>query len=102
MINDSMYYMLVSLLDAPKCGYHLMRDIEVLSDGYERPAIATLYVRINRLLNEGAIERAGFDGRRKKYGVTPHGKRLIQVHTRNVVARMRVAQGLRLGVEGTR
>ena len=65
---------LVSLLEGPKHGYAISKDVERLTG--RRPGPGTLYGAISRLEGAGLIEPSegeGDDARRKPYALTPAG-----------------------------
>lgn len=62
---------LVSLLDGPRHGYAISKDIERVTG--KRPGPGTLYGAISRLEDAGLIEVSGEDARRKPYELTPEG-----------------------------
>ena len=62
---------LLSLLDGPRHGYAISKDIERVTG--RRPGPGTLYGAISRLEGAGLIEARGEDARRKPYGLTPAG-----------------------------
>lgn len=62
---------LVSLLDGPKHGYGISKDVERLTGRPLGPG--TLYGAIGRLEDAGLIEARPEEARRKPYALTPAG-----------------------------
>ena len=67
---------LVSLLDGPKHGYAISKDIEALTG--RRPGPGTLYGAISRLEDAGLIEAQAQAARRRPYTLTPAGRREVE------------------------
>jgi DNA-binding PadR family transcriptional regulator len=67
---------LVSLLDEPKHGYAISKDIERLTG--RRPGPGTLYGAISRLDEAGLIEARDETGRRRPYALTRAGRREVE------------------------
>jgi DNA-binding PadR family transcriptional regulator len=63
---------LVSLLEGPKHGYAIRKDIERLTG--RRLGPGTLYGAISRLEEAALIEAQAEDARRKPYGLTAAGR----------------------------
>ena len=64
--------MLISLLEGPRHGYAISKDIEQLTG--RRPGPGTLYGAISRLEDAGLIQPQAGGNRRKPYGLTPAGR----------------------------
>jgi DNA-binding PadR family transcriptional regulator len=54
-------YILLSLAPGKKHGYAILKDVEALSDGRVRLSTSALYSALNRLLDQGLIERVPND-----------------------------------------
>jgi DNA-binding PadR family transcriptional regulator len=67
---------LSSLAESPKHGYAIIKDVEAFADVRLQPG--TLYGALNRLEEDGFIEPRAGEGRRRPYGITPHGARELQ------------------------
>lgn len=75
-------HLLLALADRPLHGYALMQAIEEQSSGTVRPGTGSLYAALQRLLDDGLIEVADFDGgaprrRGNSYRLTDSGSRAI-------------------------
>ncbi len=75
---------LVSLLEGPRHGYAITKDIERVTG--RRPGPGTLYGAISRLEEAGLIEAAGEDARRKPYALTPAGLAEVRRELGNMAA----------------
>lgn len=70
--SDPGLLVLVSLLEGPKHGYAITKDIERLTG--RRLGPGTLYGAISRLEGAGLIEGEPADDRRRPYALTPAGR----------------------------
>ncbi len=91
-LSEAVFLILLSLAEAPKHGYAIMKDVHELSDERVSLSTGTLYGALKRLLKQGWVARAGEDavienGReRKQYVLTELGLRILDAE----VARMQV------------
>lgn len=79
-VTEPVLFILLSLAESPRHGYALLKDIETMSSGRVRLSTGTLYGALQRLLENGWIERfEGPDTSRDKrsYRLTPHGRRIL-------------------------
>src|SRR6266576_2455563 len=102
-LTEPVLLILLSLTQAPRHGYALLKDIEALSAGRVRLSTGTLYGALRRLLDDEWIERfeTGDTSRDKQsYRLTSLGRRYLQVeldrlkqltHVATVRMRMREA-----------
>jgi DNA-binding PadR family transcriptional regulator len=80
-LTEPVFLVLLSLLEAPRHGYALLRDAETLSGGRVRLSTGTLYGVIHRLLESKWIERFETDDTsrdKQSYRLTPLGKKYLQ------------------------
>lgn len=80
-LTEPVLLILLSLTSAPRHGYALMKDIELLSEGRVRLSTGTLYGALRRLLEDVWIERfEQEDSSRDKqaYRLTAAGHRHLQ------------------------
>ena len=92
----------MGLLDKPRHGYALIKEIESLSGGRVRLSTGTLYGALRRLLDDKWIERfeSGDTSREKQaYRLTAAGRRQLQAElermkqlTRAGMARLRLRE----------
>lgn len=66
-------YLLALLVDGPRHGYDLIRDLETTFDGLYSPSAGTVYPRLAKLEEEGLIERLD-EGRKSPYRITETGR----------------------------
>ena len=80
-LQEPTFFILLSLANEPRHGYAILKDVEALSGGKIRLGTGTLYGALNRLLDQGLIERIdGEDGARgkKAYRLTPAGLEVFE------------------------
>jgi DNA-binding PadR family transcriptional regulator len=102
-LHPTTFYILASLVEGPKHGYAISKDIEERSDGETRIAIGNLYVALKRLLDDGLIEREPSDTgeeRRKVYRITGLGSRVVHLEIDRIEGLARTARGLRGALQG--
>ena len=93
-------FILLSLADAPKHGYAIMKDVAALSESRVEISTGTLYGALSRMLDQGWIARwAGEDaavetpGRpRKTYTLTRVGRRVLEAEIRRLRSVVAAAQ----------
>lgn len=75
-VSDPLLFILASLADGPKHGYHVMKDVATLSGN----AVPTgkIYGSLAMLRQEELIEALPNDGRRRPYRLTPAGKLVLR------------------------
>lgn len=101
-LTEPVLLILMSLVDQPRHGYALMKEIESLSHGRVRLSTGTLYGALHRLLEDRWIERfQQQDTSREKqaYRLTAAGRRQLETEldrmrqlTRAGLARLRVRE----------
>ncbi len=77
-VDSRSYAILSSLIDQPRHGYAILKQIEVLFPLAKRPAVATMYAALERLESEGLVEIDSeeiVDGRaRRTFALTDRGR----------------------------
>jgi DNA-binding PadR family transcriptional regulator len=80
-LHAHLSYILLSLVDGPRHGYAIRRDIEYQTDGQITIPIASLYRHIDNMDKDGWIEwckdrpvQEDDDPRRRYYQLTPLGR----------------------------
>ncbi len=104
-LPESSFFILLSLAGGPRHGYAVSKDIEEMSGDQVVLSVSTLYTALNRLLEQGLIER-GDDGAddpnpglpRKVYRLTRQGQLALNGEAKRLTALLRVYQH-RLGRE---
>ena len=105
IINEPTFYILLSLASGPKHGYAVLKDTEELSRGKISLSTSTLYTALNRLLNQGLIERIDVEMNgsgpglpRKVYRLNERGRRVLNTEAKRMQD-MLVSYQRRLGEE---
>src|ERR1017187_2306763 len=81
-LTEPVFLILLSLAQAPRHGYALLKDTEALSDGRVRLSTGTLYGALRRLLEDEWIERFETDDTsrdKQSYRLTDVGRKYLQV-----------------------
>ena len=82
-LSEVSFYILLSLAPEAKHGYAIWKDVETLSSGSLELSTSTLYDALERLLQQGLIERVKEDGEqtsgrpRKRYRLSELGKQVL-------------------------
>ncbi len=91
IISEPTFFILLSLTSGPKHGYAVMKDTEELSRGKVSLSTSTLYTALNRLLNQGLIERSDAGKKvtgpglpRKVYRLTERGRRILNAEAKRM------------------
>jgi DNA-binding PadR family transcriptional regulator len=93
-LTEPVFLVLLSLAQAPRHGYALLKDTEALSDGRVRMSTGTLYGVIHRLLESEWIERYDTDDTsrdKQSYRLTSLGRRFLQAELDRMKQLTRVA-----------
>jgi DNA-binding PadR family transcriptional regulator len=80
-LTEPVMLVLLSLAEQPRHGYSILKDVELMSGGRVALSTGTLYGALQRLLNQGWIERFKEDEttrERRAYRLTPQGRRILQ------------------------
>src|SRR5207245_5037734 len=81
-LSEPVLFVLLSLAEQPRHGYSILKDIESMSDGRVLLSTGTLYGALQRLLDNGWIERVQEEntpGDRRTYRLTSRGRRDLQM-----------------------
>jgi DNA-binding PadR family transcriptional regulator len=87
-LSEPVLFVLLSLAEQPRHGYSILKDIESMSGGRVLLSTGTLYGALQRLLDNGWIERVEEEDAprdRRTYRLTSRGRRNLQME----VERMR-------------
>lgn len=82
-LSPASFYILLSLAPEAKHGYAIWKDVEGLSGGSLKLSTSTLYDALERLMEQGLIERVQEEGQpssgrpRKKYRLNQRGKQVL-------------------------
>jgi DNA-binding PadR family transcriptional regulator len=84
-LSEASFFILLSLVAAPKHGYAILKEVEYMSKGRVVLATGTLYTALRRMLEDGWIERIedrplnGTGRDRKLYRLTDEGRRIFNL-----------------------
>jgi DNA-binding PadR family transcriptional regulator len=95
-VSDHVFHVLLSLADGPRHGYGIIQDVEARTNGAFTLGSGTLYSAIKRMESKGWVKRVAVpesgDARRKYYGLTPQGRRVISAEARRLATLVRYAR----------
>src|SRR6266478_875847 len=80
-LTEPVLLLLLSLADQPRHGYSILKDVATMSGGRVQLSTGTLYGALQRLLNQGWIERFEENEstrNRRAYRLTSRGRRNLQ------------------------
>ena len=99
-LTEPVLLVLLSLAEQPRHGYAILKDVESISGGRVLLSTGTLYGALQRLLDQGWIERVEEDNTprdRRTYRLTSRGRRNLQIEIERMrqltkVAALRIAR----------
>ena len=99
-LSEPVVLVLLSLVEQPRHGYAILKDVASMSGGRVLLSTGTLYGALGRLLEEGWIERFKEEDSprgRQAYRLTSLGRRNLQMEVERMrhltkVARLRMAR----------
>jgi DNA-binding PadR family transcriptional regulator len=99
-VSEPVLLVLLSLAEQPRHGYSILKDVESMSGGRVLLSTGTLYGALQRLLDNGWIERVQEDSAprdRRTYRLTSQGRRNLQMEIERMrqltkVAALRMAR----------
>jgi len=94
------FHILLALADGPRHGYGIMKEVERESQGSVRLEIGSLYRLLGRLLEEGLIEEAEGDERRRFYRISRSGRRVLKSEAERLAGLVELVRARRLLPEG--
>ena len=80
------FHILLVLLEKPRHGYEIMKEVERESAGAVRLEVGTLYRLLARLLDDGLLEEGEEDGRRRNYALTRLGRRVLKAEAERLAS----------------
>lgn len=98
-LNPRVFYVLLVLAEEERHGYAVSKAVESITEGAVRLTPGTLYPLIRQLLVDGWIKELPEDTedpRRRRYRLSPLGKRIAQAEARRLDALVRVARSFDL------
>lgn len=72
-LTESMFYVLMALMDGPKCGIDIAAFIEKRTRGRIQMGPATLYTLLGKFEKEKYIRETAVEGRKRTYEITGKG-----------------------------
>ena len=106
-LSPAVFNILLALADGDKHGYGIMLEVEVNTDGQVNMGPGTLYGSIKRMLKAGFIHESDErpdpeldDQRRRYYGLTDLGRKVLKAESRRLVDQVAVLQ-MKGVLEGT-
>ncbi|HXW89890.1 MAG TPA: helix-turn-helix transcriptional regulator [Terriglobales bacterium] len=97
-LSEPVFLVLLSLAQQPRHGYSILKDVASMSSGRVLLSTGTLYGALQRLLDQGWIERVEEDNAprdRRTYTLTSRGRRNLQMEIERMRHLTKVA-GLRM------
>src|SRR5690554_3885200 len=102
-LTPTVFHILLALADGEKHGYGIMRAVEQETQGRMQIRIGSLYGAIRRMLEAGLIEETQErpdpeldDERRRYYGLTEHGRRVLAAEAARIARAMELIQRKRV------
>ena len=99
-LSEPLFHILLALVDDPRHGYGIIQEVESRTRGEVRLGAGTLYSAIKRIRAAGWVEEvgapAGADGRRRYYGLTTVGRRVVKSEARRLEALVKHARSKRV------
>ncbi|MFI5844808.1 PadR family transcriptional regulator [Catenuloplanes sp. NPDC051500] len=97
-MHEPTFWILTAMIDAPRHGYGLIKQVVELSGGQRRLQAGTLYAALDRLVGEGLVEvdhEETIDGRpRRYYRLTRQGASALTAETARLEHTARTARRL--------
>lgn len=93
-ISEAVLLVLLSLAEQPRHGYSILKDVEFMSEGRVQLSTGTLYGALQRLLDDGWIERMKEENAprdRRTYRLTSRGRRNLQMEIQRMRQLTRLA-----------
>lgn len=97
-LTEATFFILLSLSNAPKHGYAIMKEVNKLSNGRIKFSTGTLYGAIRRLLEQGWIKRVSdpepnpTDRQRKAYTLTDRGREIVNAEVERLKSLIATAE----------
>lgn len=102
-LTPTVFHMLLALADGEKHGYGIMQAVEDETQGQMQIRIGSLYGSIRRMIEAGLIQETTErpdpeldDERRRYYGLTDLGRRVLSAEAARIAQAMTVIRGKRV------
>ena|SRR6266403_882371 len=90
------FHILLVLAAGPRHGYGIMKEVERESRGEVRLEIGSLYRLLGRLLDQGLLEEADGDERRRYYRISRLGRRVLKSEAERLAGLMDLVRNRKL------
>ena len=77
-LTEPMYFILLAIAHSPAHGYEIMKAVSDISGGRVTVGAGTMYALLTRFEKETIVRCKGYDGRRKTYELTAHGREMLE------------------------
>lgn len=95
-VSDQLFHILLSLVDEPKHGYGIIQEVTARTGGAIELGAGTLYSAIKRIRAWGWVQEVraptGQDARRRYYGLTAAGRRVVKSEAQRLETLVRHAR----------
>lgn len=96
-VSDQLFHILLSVVDEPRHGYGIIQEVEARTGGAVTLGASTLYSAIKRIRAWGWVQEVqapagGEDPRRRYYGLTREGRRIVRSEAKRLEALVRHAR----------
>lgn len=98
-LTPRVFYVLLALAEEQRHGYAISKAVEAMTAGNVRLTPGTLYPLVHQMLLDEWIAPAAedaADARRRRYKLTPHGRRIAQAEARRLDDLVRMARTFKL------
>ncbi|GMV06417.1 MAG: PadR family transcriptional regulator [Gemmatimonadota bacterium] len=99
-LTHVVYHVLLSVAEVPRHGYGIIKDVEERTQGRLVLEAGTLYAAIKRLRDDLLLEESdgppGGDARRRYYGLTPLGLRVLRAESERLAELVALAREARV------
>ena len=99
-LTHVVYHVLLALFDQSRHGYGIIKHVEERTNGRLELEAGTLYAVIKRLRDDTLITEAkaprGTDSRRRYYGLTPLGRRVLEAESLRLAELVALARDAQL------
>lgn len=99
-LTHVVYHILISLSEAARHGYGIIKDVMDRTDGRLELEAGTLYAAIKRLRDDELISESkapvGTDQRRRYYEITPWGRQVVRAESERLAQMVELARGARV------
>lgn len=97
ILTESMFYVLLSLLNGGKCGVEISAFVAGRTAGRVALGPGTLYTILSKFEEEGLIRETMVEGRRRTYGITAKGREMYRAELERLRACIRDAEAVEGG-----